>query len=1114
MLPSWKEDHVSQLPALQLLMNIGYDYLPPGEVDRLRGGRRSNVLLEPVLRGQLSKINSITRRGKTYPFSAANVEAAITALREVPLQDGFLNANKYVYDLLTGGKTLEQRIEGDKKSHTLHFIDWINPERNVFHVSEEMAVTRTGRSDTYRPDVVLFVNGIPLVVIECKSSALSGTTPPVELAVEQQVRNFKRDGIRDLYVYSALLLALAVNAAKYGTTGTSKEFWSVWKERPSPLSGSQTGNPPLGGLGGETIAALPSNHGTRVLAHHKNIVLTDAQKDALYAERPYGFHYARRYFDALEDGERPVTAQDELLFALCRPERLLDLIRHFTLYDDGIKKVARYQQYFAVHEAIERVLARRPDGTRPGGVVWHTQGSGKSLTMVMLAQRLVSHPEIDHPRILLVTDRVDLDDQLYDTFTKTKQEPVQARTGSHLTELLEDTGVTIITTIVNKFEAAVNAIKKPFTDPNIFVLIDEGHRTQYGSFAVAMRRVFPAASFVAFTGTPLMKNEKTKNQFGGYIGLPYTVMDAVADGAVVPLLYEGRHNHITINEDPVNRYFDRVSEPLSDYGKASLKRKFSTVEHLNRADQVVYARAWDISEHYVNFFQTEGDKYKPKAQLVAPRVKTALQYKKYLDEIGQVTSEVVVTRGDQREGHTDGFHEQDEDKEYEDRYFRAMYDKYGDQKRFEESVISQFKNSEHPEILIVVAKLLTGFDAPKNTVLYLCRSLKEHTLLQAIARVNRVYPGKDYGYIVDYYGNLENLDGALETYSALREFDAADLEGALTDVREEIAKLPQAHAEVWDIFKTLTDRTVEATVYAEFLAPRDRRDKFYEKLTAFAKLFKLALSSVEFMEKTPDRKVATYRKDLKFFLKLRVDVKRRYNDELSYREFEPQIQKLIDKHITTVGETLKVTDLVDVFNREERAAELEKLGSDAARADHIASRTSKAISIKLDEDPIYYKKLADLIKEAIAAYHDKRISEAEYLARVSQYEERFHGGRQDEGPAELRGNDTALAFFDFSKEMLGGAAGATEGDKSNGESAQSLHVAVARAVDETVREHVFRDGVRVVDWTKKQDLRDRIKLEAGDRVFDVLKAHRRNADWEVIDRLVAACLGVATRKYA
>jgi len=1020
--PSFLEDHISQIPAIQLLINLGYTYVSPNTAMELRGEKISTVLFEDVLRTQLKDINTINRKGREYKFSDANINSAIIAIKDLPTQDGFINANEALYDLLTLGKAFEENISGDRKSHTLQYIDWKHPENNIFHVTEEYSVLRAARTDTYRPDVLLFINGIPTVIIECKSPSLSGTKSPTELAVEQHIRNFSKDGIRSLYVYSGLLLSIAANDGSYATTGTSKEYWSKWKE--------QFANRESENAYWSTLKEL------------KNRPLSPQQKLDLFAERKYGFSYAKPYFDGLEQEERPLTKQDELLYSLCRPDRIIDIVRNFTLYDEGIKKVARYQQYFAVKETLSRVSHFDNTGKRRGGVIWHTQGSGKSLTMVMLAQLIASNDEISNPKILLVTDRIDLDDQISDTFKKCDKEVKQAKTGSHLTELLNDSSDAIITTIINKFEAAVNQCKKPFTSPNIFVMIDEGHRTQYGTFNVSMQRVFPNACFLAFTGTPLMKKERnTANKFGGYIGLPYTVKDAVEDGAVVPLLYEGRHNLITLNEEPINRYFDKVSEPLTDYGKASLKKKFNTVNQLNKAEQVVYARAWDISEHYVNFFQTEGDKYKPKAQLVAPSIKTALLYKQYLDEIGMVSSEVIVTRTDQREGTEDGFYNENEEKEREDKYFDAMIDKYGDLKRFEKSVINQFKNRDHPEILIVVAKLLTGFDAPRNTVLYLCRSLKEHTLLQAIARVNRVFPGKDYGYIIDYYGNLENLDSALSTYSGLEGFNEEELEGTLTNLNEEIKKLPQAHSELWDIFKDLKGKNFEPTAYEELLSAEDLRNKFYEKLSNFSRLLKMALSSVNFVNDTEEQKIKAYKKDALFFLKLRVDVKRRFNDDLSYKEFEAQIQKLINKHISTEGEILKITELVNIFDKEKRDAEVEKITGKAAQADHIASRTIKACNIKMQEDPIYYKKMADLIKETIADYYQKRINEAEFLNKIKGLEDKFYNGRSDDAPKELVNNEVALAFYNFSKSIY------DEVDLLK----TPFHIEVSLAIDNTVK---------------------------------------------------------------
>lgn len=1082
--PSFLEDDISQIPAIHLLVNMGYTYVSPEQALEWRGGKKSHVLFDNVLKTKLKEINSIKRKGKIHEFSDANINTAILSLKDLPIHEGFLNANAAFYDLITLGKAMEQSIDGDKKSHTLQYIDWEHPENNMYHVTEEYSVLRTGRTDTYRPDVVLFINGIPTVIIECKSPSLRGTKSPTELAIEQHVRNFSKKGIRSLYIYSNLLLSIATNDGSYATTGTSKEFWAKWKE--------QFANKQAESKYWKELNAL------------KNKPLKESVKDELFAERAFGFNYARRYFNGLEQEERPLTKQDELLYSLCRPERIIDIIRNFTIYDEGIKKVARYQQYFAVKDTLKRVTHFDNTGKRQGGVIWHTQGSGKSLTMVMLAQMIASSPDITNPKILLVTDRIDLDDQISDTFKKCQKEVKQAKTGSHLSELLTDKSDAIITTIINKFEAAIKQCKKPFLSPNIFVMIDEGHRTQYGSFNVSMQRVFPNACFLAFTGTPLMKKERsTAHKFGGYIGLPYTVKDAVEDGAVVPLLYEGRHNLITVDEDPINRFFDKLSEPLSDYGKANLKRKFNTINELNKTEKVIYARAWDISEHYRDFFQTEGDKYKPKAQLVAPSIKSALIYKEYLDEIGMVTSEVIVTQSDQREGTEDGFYNVNEEKEREDNYFNAMIDKYGDLKRFEKSVITQFKKREHPEILIVVAKLLTGFDAPNNTVLYLCRSLKEHTLLQAVARVNRVFPGKDYGYIIDYYGNLENLDSALSTYSGLAEFDEDELEGALTNLNEEVKKLPQAHSELWDIFKTLKDKNLEPTAYEELLSPEDIRNNFYEKLSHFARLLKVALSSVDFVNNTASKKIDMYKRDAQFFLKLRVDVKRRYNDDLSYKEFEPQIQKLINKHISTEGEIMKITELVNIFDKEEREAELEKITGIAAQADHIASRTIKAINVKMQEDPVYYKKLADLIKETIEEYYLKRITEAEFLKRAKEHENRFLHGRSDDAPDELADNDAALAFYNFSKSVY----------EESGLLKTPFHIETSLAIDNTVKEHIYLNGNKIIEWHKNNDVTGKINIELGDVLYELLKKFDLDTDWDKIENLIEECMKVAILKY-
>ena len=1092
--PSFIEDHISQIPALKLLMNMGWKYLSPDEALEARGGRSSNVLLEDILKGQLEKINKIDYKQKEFNFSASNINNAILAIRDLPIQDGFLAANKAYYELITLGKSFDQTILGDKKSFSFQYVDWKNPENNAYHITEEYNVLRADRADHYRPDIVLFINGIPMVIIECKSPKIK---EPVEKAIEQHLRNQQEDGIRSLYLYSNLTLALATHQAKYGTTATSKEFWGVWKEMFRTKEEER--------LWANEISIL------------KHIALLDNESTVLFKER---FNKVWQYFKNLEREEQVVTTQDKLLFSLCQPKRLLEIIYNFSLYDDGIKKVARYQQYFAIKNTLTKILKTDAKGNHEGGVIWHTQGSGKSLTMVMLAQLIASHPEIKNPKIILVTDRIDLDDQITETFQKCHVPVVNADKGaskeiakklrgeilddSELERLKKDTSLltlitdvsdTVITTLIHKFEAAVNAAPQSFDSSEIYILIDEGHRSQYGSFNVKMQRVFPNACFIAFTGTPLMKKEKsTANKFGGVIDV-YSITDAVADGAVVPLLYEGRHNLIEVNEKPLDNYFDKVSEPLTPYGKAALKRKFSSKNILNKADQVIYARAWDITEHYVDNFQGTGFK----GQLVTPNKVTAIKYKEYFDEIGKVSSEVIMSAPDMREGEEDAFDVSDDKVK---KFWNARMDKYGTQEKYEKSVIGAFKKQDFPELIIVVDKLLTGFDAPINIVLYLTRQLKEHTLLQAIARVNRVYLGKDYGYIIDYFGNLENLDQAIQTYSGENLFDAEDLEGSWTNIAEEIKKLPQAHSEVWDIFKTIKNKYDEPA-YEELLSDEAIRHQFYEKVSAFARLLKLALSSIDFANNTPEKQVDKYKSDLKLFLALRISVKRRFSDDIDFKEYEPQVQKLIDKHITTEGEVLRITELVDIFDKEQREAEVEKLSSKAAKADHIASRTIRAINIKMNEDPIFYKKLSKLIREVIEEYHQQRINEAEFLKKAREYEETFLKGDRGNIPDQLIGNDTGIAIYnlvtDIFKDLL----------------SDKLEVATELAVgiDGVIRSVVYQGGQLMVDWQNNLDMEGKIRIAVDDYIFDLKSKYDIELSFDAIDETVEEALKVAKIKF-
>lgn len=1059
--PSFIEDHISQIPALQLLQNLGYTYLTPEEVLKERQDKLSNVILEDILEQQLLKINNIQFKGKIYPFSPASIRGAIDAIKNVPMFDGLVTTNSKIYDLLTLGKSFEESIGNDRKSFTINYIDWNNIENNVFHVAEEFEVNRTSSDKKYRPDIVLFVNGIPLCIIECKRPDIK---EPLEEAKSQHLRNQQEDGIPHLYKYSQILLALTSNKVQYATTGTPRKFWATWKEQKLKETDLQ-----------ELV----------------NKPLSDEQKDKLFADR---FKYVRKYFDNIEAEGRLVTEQDKLLYSLCQPQRLLELMYKYIVYDAGIKKIARYQQYFAIQDTLERIKIIRHE-RRQGGVIWHTQGSGKSLTMVMLAKAISLEPEIVNPKVIIVTDRIDLDKQISDTFKSCGKVVKKATSGEDLGNIIADNKETIITTVINKFQAALRKKKVIDNSKNVFVLVDESHRSQYGSANALMQKVFPNACYIGFTGTPLMKKEKsTAVKFGGIIGTPYTINQAVEDEAVLPLYYESRLAVQNVTQNSIDKYFDIISRDLTDKQKADLKKKFSTRRILNEAEQKIANVALDISQHFEHKYKGTGFK----GQLTVPSKSIALKYKKYLDELGMVTSEVVISAPDTREGNDDIYEENSSEV---NQFWKRMMDRFGNESEYNAQIINQFKNAPEPELLIVVDKLLTGFDAPKNSVLYIARSLKEHGLLQAIARVNRLAEGKDYGEIIDYYGLLTELDEALLTYSNIGDFDEEDIQDALVSAQEEIKKLPQLHSDLLEIFNGINKYDIEA--YEQHLKYEDDRDKFYDKLSQYSKVLQLALGNFKFLEETPEKKIVTYKNDLKFFLNLRVSLKSRYAESIDRKEYEAKIQKLIDTYVTS-DEIIQVTEPVDIFDTEKFKAEVEKKISTRSKADTIAYRISRTISEKWDDDPIFYKKLSELLKEAIAKYSKQIMDEAErlkndnaYLNRVTEILTMARTRTGDDIPISILNNEVAKAFYGVVFEKI------KKYDATKDSAAE-----LALKIDKIILDNQY------VDWIKNTDLQNKIINDIEDVLFEFKDTNKIDITFDDIDFIIDESMKIAKRRYA
>lgn len=1053
------EQTASHLPALQLLCKLGYQYLPPQEALALRNGRQGEVLLTEVLYEWLAGHNDYDYKGETYQFSTGDIQQAVNALRQLPY-DGLITTNERAFELINQGKSFPQHIAGDTKSFSMRYLDWEHPENNVYHVTEEFTIEKHGAMGTRRPDIVLLVNGIPFGVIECKSPDIK---TPVKKAIEQHGTNQGEDEIPQLYVYAQLLLGVAHNDAMYGTVGTPYKFWSVWKERETDIESKL-----------QTLVNTP---------------LSDESEECLIqgVDRRYQNHRAATLAQLRQ--ERRPTAQDRLLYALCRPERLLEVTYRYTLFDMGEKKIARYQQYFATEKMLRRIQEFDEEGRRKGGVVWHTQGSGKSLTMVFLAKSIALLRTMPNHKILLVTDRLDLDDQLQKTFVNCGRHLDHANSGRELVDYLASKRSRIIATTIGKFETAIERYDQVIDNPDIFVLVDEGHRTQYGILHANMRRVLSRACYISFTGTPVMKKDKdTVSRFGGLIDT-YTIKQAVEDKAVVPLLYEMRLVDQTVDEDQIDDWFDRTTRDLTEAQVADLKGKYSTTDQLNKTEQKVRAIAWDVSEHFKNNFQRTGFK----GQLVAPDKATALMYKRFLDEFGEVTSEVVISGPDEREG--------DEDLTSEKKlkildFWKRMMARFGSEKQYNEQIINHFKKAESPEIIVVVDKLLTGFDAPKNAVLYITKPLREHSLLQAIARVNRLSEGKDYGLIIDYYGVLGELDEAINTYSALEEFEAKDLEGILTDIGEPIKALPQLHSNLWSTFKGVENKH-DLEAYEQLLANEELRDKFYRRLSAYSRNLSVALSSVKFYEQTSEDLIERYRKDLKFFFKLRASVRRRYAEVVDFSEYEPRIQKLLDTYVGT-GEVEKIAPLVNIFDQDAFKREIDSTEGEAAKADMIAHRTLKTIYERMEEDPVFYRRFSEMIKQAISDYRNGVLDALDYLNQVTEHMHAVMNRTGDDLPKVLETADVAKAYYGVINEKIREALGEEHGKSITEELGNA-----AIEIDKIIDQH------RIVRWVDNIDVQNQMKMAIEDYLFEVQEAQGIQLDFDTIDDILDRVIEIA-----
>lgn len=905
-------------------------------------------------------------------LGGAAARQAIATLRQAAGPD-LLETNERMQALLSRWVTVEEAAPTPGQPplrRSVRFFDFENPENNEFLVTDEFVVKGPQRERRF--DLVIHVNGLPLVATECKD-------PPDPHGLEKAAGDllaYQRSdsGAPRLFQTVHFCLALARHQARFGSVGTELRHFAPWK-----------------------------------------------------SIRPFTQEVLRKIL-----GREP-TEQDELLACLCHRRQLLDFLHGFAAFERRggrlIKKLARYQQWEAVRDAADRVAEAKRGALRlRGGVIWHTQGSGKSLTMLWLALRLRRSRELENPTLIIVTDRTDLDRQIAATFRNCGFEnPVTSTSVRHLAQLLHGpAGQTILTTIQKFEEDLTRRDKRRRKGPlgasgNVIVLIDEAHRTEYGVFNARLREALPEACFIAFTGTPIAK---TLAKFGSYIHR-YTMPQSVEDGATVPILYESRLPDPAVWSKRLNPVFDAELAHLSEEQREEVKKKEVTMRRVAEAQDRIEMIAHDIVRHYRENFQADGFK----GQVAACSQKAAARYYEALDRL--MPGQVALLISDPPKG---------------DELLWELKQRFSN----EPAIIEQFLNDPPDKLalMVVADKYLTGFDAPVERVLYLDKPLREHNLLQAIARVNRPCPelGKEWGLVVDYWGVAGFLDKALEGLH--EDVDPGEiLVERLGD--EAFAKLRAAHRDVADCFaKGLSRKQIEP--WLEAIEPADRRAIFLARYRDYYHALEQLL---------PDPRALDFLSDLAWYRRVRKEAENAFYDaDLAIPDCSERVRRLLDRHIRG-EEVIPLLKPVDILG-DNFAKEIEKLRGPRAKAMRMEHAVRHTITVKLHEDPVFFESLSERLERIISGRKASRLDDVAEFRLLGELAREMRERDQEAGKQGVKTDE--LPFFNAIQKALQAPdkGGLAEGPEPN-------IPKLTRVILDDLRE------IAVIDWeTKEEVMRD------------------------------------------
>ncbi|MUK78893.1 HsdR family type I site-specific deoxyribonuclease [Aliivibrio fischeri] len=1036
-----------EAPAIAQLVQLGWTYiqgkqLSPDYVCADGIPERTylrDVVLVKRLEAAIKRINPWISDENLRKVSREVTHPNFAALMEY---------NHAFYQTMVNYLSVEQDLGKGRKGQTVKLVDFETPSNNEFLCTNQFKVEGTNQSII--PDIVCFVNGIPLAVIECKSPYISA---PMSDGINQLRRyaNLRHtddhEGAEKLFWYNQLMVSTCRDQAKVGTISSNSQHYGDWKDA-YPFSDAQLAQQSLR----DNIVPL---HSAITVQIPDDALDESEDNSAEHNEWQQAAEPAASY-DVLTE----VTAQQRLLAGMFSISNFLDILQNFILFetDDGrlIKKVARYQQYRAVNKVIERLKSGENRKER-SGVVWHTQGSGKSLTMVMLAVKMRRDAELKQYKLVFITDRTQLDEQLSNTFRDAQGETVyNAGSVAELKELLKKDSSDLVTAMVQKFadlekeQEKQKTVAEGFVDLNpsdkIIVLADEAHRTQFGGLAMTINAALPNAPKIGFTGTPLLKTQKMSQAFGGYID-EYKINQAVEDGATVKLLYEGREVKSEVAGDSLDKLFEEYFGEYTEEEQREIKRKYGVEKAVREAPARIRWVCIDLIKHYKEHIRPDGFK----AMIVVGSRHAAAIFKKTLDELGAPHSEVIIS-GDHND---EKYLAQYTDKAYQKKVIANFKKPFGMDKQGTEEKNKKFNNTA---FLIVKDMLLTGFDAPIAQVMYIDRKLRDHTLMQAIARVNRTYKGKECGYVVDYHGLATHLTEALELFSS------DDVEGSYQSLKDEIPKLKAKHTRAMSFFKQVLKNgkpSDDIDDYVLVLKDETVRAQFDMAFKQFAKQLNVIL---------PDAEAAPFIPDMKLLGKIHNASKSKFRDEgLDMSEIGAKVRQLVDEHILSTGVDPKIApiDLLAANFKESITA----IKSDESKASEIESAIKHHITINLDEDPEYYRSLSLRLRDIIEKTAGKWALQLELMLEMrGDIGSKYQQAAQDVGLSE-----TEFAFYNI---LIAEVTNASDGDVI----AESTHDEIKAVTQALVV--MLDEATEIVDFFNKQDEIKRMKKEIKRAVLD------------------------------